>query len=91
MSRREEQLRKMRDQKISERVSNIYLSSITEVLFEAGVKKEDIETLLCNLTEKIENLTKGYIGLDTYIETDEMVLGTIETVEEKVGIKLKGE
>lgn len=63
MSRREEQLRKMRDQKISERVSNIYLSSITEVLFEAGVKKEDIETLLCNLTEKIENLTKGYIGL----------------------------
>ena len=43
MSRREEQLRKMRDQKISERVSNIYLSSITEVLFEAGVKKEDIE------------------------------------------------
>lgn len=68
MSRREEQLRKMRDQKISERVSNIYLSSITEVLFEAGVKKEDIETLLCNLTEKIENLTKGYIGLDTYIE-----------------------
>ena len=91
MSRREEQLRKMRDQKISERVSNIYLSSITEVLFEAGVKKEDIETLLCNLTEKIENLTKGYIGLDTYIETVEMVLGTIETVEEKVGIKLKGE
>ena len=81
MSRREEQLRKMRDQKISERVSNIYLSSITEVLFEAGVKKEDIEALLCNLTEKIENLTKGYIGLDTYIET----------VEEKVGIKLKGE
>ena len=67
MSRREEQLRKLRDQKISERVSNIYLSSITEVLFEAGVKKEDIETLLCNLTEKIENLTKGYIGLDTYI------------------------
>lgn len=61
MSRREEQLRKMRDQKISERVSNIYLSSITEVLFEAGVKKEDIETLLCNLTEIIENLTKGYI------------------------------
>lgn len=53
MSRREEQLRKLRDQKISERVSNIYLSSITEVLFEAGVKKEDIETLLCNLTEKI--------------------------------------
>ena len=62
----------MRDQKISERVSNIYLSSITEVLFEAGVKKEDIETLLCNLTEKIENLTKGYIGLDTYIETVEL-------------------
>lgn len=54
---------------------------VYEVLFEAGVKKEDIETLLCNLTEKIENLTKGYIGLDTYIET----------VEEKVGIKLKGE
>ena len=43
--------------------------------------KEDIETQLCNLTEKIEYLTKGYIGLDTYIET----------VEEKVGIKLKGE
>lgn len=81
MSRREEQLRKLRDQKISERVSNIYLSSLTEVLFEAGVKKEDIDILLCNLTEKVENLTKGYIDLDTYIEV----------VEEKVGIKLKGE
>lgn len=81
MSRREEQLRKLRDQKISERVSNIYLSSLTEVLFEAGVKKEDVDILLCNLTEKVENLTKGYIDLDTYIEV----------VEEKVGIKLKGE
>jgi len=81
VSRREEQLRKLRDQKISERVSNIYLSSLTEVLFEAGVKKEDIDILLCNLTEKVENLTKGYIDLDTYIEV----------VEEKVGIKLKGE
>lgn len=81
MSRREEQLRKMRDQKISERVSTIYLSSLTEVLFEAGVKREDIDILLCNLTEKVENLTKGYVDLDTYVTS----------VEEKVGIKLKGE
>mgnify|MGYP000902947582 CR=1 FL=1 len=88
MSRREEQLRKMRDQKISERVSNIYLSSITEVLFEAGVKKEDIETLLCNLTEKIENLTKGYIGLDTYIETVEEKINSNVKSDEKITVKL---
>ncbi|MDU2156360.1 hypothetical protein [Clostridium sp.] len=78
MSRREEQLRKIRDQKISEKVSKIYLSTITEVLFEAGIKKEDIDYLLSAMTEKVENLTKGYIDLDTYILS----------VEEKTGIQL---
>lgn len=78
MSRREEQLRKKRDQKISENVSKIYLSCITEVLFENGVETEGLEEVLNQLTEKVENLTKGYIDLDTYIIT----------VEERTGIKL---
>ena len=78
MSRREEQLRKERDQKISENVSRISLSCITEVLFENGVDTDTLEEVLNQLTEKVENLTKGYIDLDTYILT----------VEEKTNIKL---
>ena len=50
MSRREEQLRKERDQKISENVSKIYLSCITEVLFENGVETEGLEEVLNQLT-----------------------------------------
>lgn len=78
MSRRDEYLRKMQQQKAVDTVSRIYLSSITEVLFDAGVKKEDIEYLLSEMTEKVENLTKGFIDLDTYILS----------VEEKTGIVL---
>lgn len=78
MSRRDEYLKKLQQQKAVDTVSRIYLSSITEVLFEAGLKKEDTEYLLSEMTEKVENLTKGFIDLDTYILS----------VEEKTGIKL---
>lgn len=78
MSRRDEYLRKQEEQRAVEKVSQIYLASITEVLFDAQMKKEDIEYLLSEITEKIENLGTGYIGLDNYTEY----------VEEKTGIKL---
>lgn len=78
VSRRDEYLKKLQQQKAVDTVSRIYLSSITEVLFEAGLKKEDMEYLLSEMTEKVENLTKGFIDLKTYILS----------VEEKTGIKL---
>lgn len=78
MSRRDEYLRKQQEQQAVEKVSRIYLASITEVLHDAKLKKDDIEYLLSEVTEKIENLSTGYIGLDDYIAY----------VEEKTGIKL---
>ena len=81
MSRREEYLRKQQEQKAVETVSRIYLASITEVLYEAKLKQEDIEYLLSELTAKIENLSCGFIDLDTYILS----------VEEETGIKLNYE
>lgn len=71
MSRRDEYLRKQSEQQTVERVSKIYLSTITEVLYDAQLKKEDIEYLLSEITEKIENLSAGYIGLDDYIKAVE--------------------
>lgn len=78
MSRRDEYLRKQKEQQAVEQVSRIYLSSITEVLYDAQLKKKDIEYLLSQVTEKIENLGTGYIGLDDYTAY----------VEEKTGIIL---
>lgn len=84
MSRREEQLRKLREQKITETVSSIYVSSLVDVLCDivlmddSKLSKDEMEYILGLLTEKVENLTKGYIDLDTYIES----------IEEKSGIKL---
>lgn len=52
---------------------------MTEVLYDAQIKKEDIEYLLSEVTEKIQNLSTGYIGLDDYIMY----------VEDKTGIKLQ--
>lgn len=78
MSRRDEFIRKEREKQITKNVSKIYLSSVTEVLFEAGLKQDDINYILCMLTEKVENLSKGYIDLDSYTLS----------VEEKTGIKL---
>lgn len=84
MSRREEQLRKLREQKITETVSNIYVASLVDVLCDivlmddSKLSKDEMEYILGHLTEKVENLTKGYIDLDTYIES----------IEEKSGIKL---
>ena len=87
MSRREEQLRKIREQKITETVSRIYISSLVDVLCDivlmddAKLSKDEIEYILVLLTEKVENLTKGYIDLETYVDS----------VEEKSGIELNSD
>lgn len=87
MSRREEQLRKMREQKITETVSRIYISSLVDVLCDivlmddTKLSKDEIEYILGLLTEKVENLTKGYIDLETYVDS----------IEEKSGIKLNSD
>lgn len=78
MSRRDEQLRKEREKNLVLKTSQIYCSSIAEVLYEAEIKKEDIDYLMGCLIEKVENLNKGYIDLDTYVTS----------VEEKTGITL---
>lgn len=87
MSRREEQLGEIREQKITETVSRIYISSLVDVLCDivlmddTKLSKEEIEYILGLLTEKVENLTKGYIDLETYIDS----------IEEKSGIKLNSD
>ena len=79
MSRRDVQLQQMREQQLVETTSRIYASTVAEVLFEAGVPKEDIEYALSQVMGKAEDLSKGYIDVDTYVES----------VEEKTGITLK--
>lgn len=79
MSRRDVQLHQMREQQLVETTSRIYASTVAEVLFEAGIPKEDIEYVLSQVVGKAENLSKGYIDVDTYVES----------VEEKTGITLK--
>ena len=79
MSRRDVQLQQMREQRLVETTSKIYASTVAEVLFEAGLPKEDIEYVLSQVTNKAEDLSKGYIDVDTYVES----------VEEKTGITLK--
>ena len=79
MSRRDDYLHKQHEKKISDLISKIYLSTITESLFDAGVQTEDIKYILNCIKEKADNLSKGYIGLDDYIEA----------VEEKTGVPLK--
>ena len=79
MSRRYVQLQQMREQQLVETTSRIYASTVAEVLFEAGVPKEDIEYVLSQVMGKAEDLSKGYIDVDTYLES----------VEEKTGITLK--
>lgn len=79
MSRRDVQLQQMREQQLVETTSRIYASTVAEVLFEAGIPKEDIEYVLSQVMGKAENLSKGYIDVDTYMES----------VEEKTGITLK--
>ena len=78
MSRRDVQLQQMREQQLVE-TTRIYASTVAEVLFEAGVPKEDIEYVLSQVMGKAEDLSKGYIDVDTYVES----------VEEKTGITLK--
>ena len=79
MSRRDVQLQQMREQQLVETTSRIYASTVAEVLFEAGVPKEDIEYVLSQVMGKAEDHSKGYIDVDTYVES----------VEEKTGITLK--
>ena len=79
MSRRDVQLQQMREQRLVETTSRIYASTVAEVLFEAGLPKEDIEYVLSQVMSNAEDLSKGYIDVDTYVES----------VEEKTGITLK--
>ena len=79
MSRRDKQLQEIREQKLVEATSRIYASTLTEVFFESGVAKTDIEYILSQVMEKAINLSKGYIDIDTYVMS----------VEEKTGISLK--
>ena len=69
MSRRDVQLQQMREQQLVETTSRIYASTVAEVLFEAGVPKEDIEYVLSQVMGKAEDLSKGYIDVDTYVES----------------------
>ena len=73
------QLQQMREQRLVETTSKIYASTVAEVLSEAGLPKEDIEYVLSQVMGKAEDLSKGYIDVDTYVES----------VEEKTGITLK--
>ena len=75
MSRRDVQLQQMREQRLVETTSRIYASTVAE----AGLPKEDIEYVLSQVMSKAEDLSKGYIDVDTYVES----------VEEKTGITLK--
>ena len=79
MSRRDVQLQQRREQRLVETTSKMYASTVAEVLFEAGLPKEDIEYVLSQVMNKAEDLSKGYIDVDTYVES----------VEEKTGITLK--
>ena len=79
MSRRDVQLQQMREQRLVETTSRIYASTVAEVFFETGLPKEDIEYVLSQVMSKAEDLSKGYIDVDTYVES----------VEEKTGITLK--
>lgn len=71
MSRRDVQLQQMREQRLIETTSRIYASTVAEVLFEAGLPKEDIEYVLSQVMSKAEDLSKGYIDVDTYVESVE--------------------
>lgn len=81
MSRRDKQLQEIREQRLVETTSRIYASTVAEVLFEAGLPKEDIEYVLSRMMEKAIDLSKGYIDVDTYVIS----------VEEKTGITLRHE
>jgi len=47
--------------------SRIYLSTITEVLYDEQIRQEDIEYLLAEICAKIAELNAGSIDLDTYM------------------------
>lgn len=79
MSRRDKQLQEIREQKLVKATSQIYVSTIVEILYESGLKKEDIEYILSELMKKADELSRGYIDVDTYVMA----------VEEKTGIHLK--
>ena len=79
MSRREEFLRQQREKAITEKVGKIYYSCMIDTLAEIGAKQPAIESFLAIFDKKVVELSKGYIGLDDYIES----------VEEKTGAKVK--
>lgn len=68
MNRREKQLQEIREQKLINFTSRVYIGVLTEVLYDYDIKSDTIKEILEKITEKAEDLSKGYIDLDTYIE-----------------------
>ena len=68
MNRREKQLQEIREQKLINFTSRVYIGALTEVLYDYDLKSDTIKEILEKITEKAEDLSKGYIDLDTYIE-----------------------
>lgn len=81
MSRRDKQLQEIREKKLVKTASKIYLGTITEVLYDQGIQGEQILDILGQITSKAEDLSKGYIDVDTYMEY----------VQEKTGVKITEE
>lgn len=81
MSRRDKQLQEIREKKLVKTTSKIYLGTITEVLYDHGMQAEEIADILEQITEKAEDLSKGYIDVDTYLEH----------VQEKTSVKITEE
>lgn len=81
MSRRDKQLQEIREKKLVKTASKIYLGTITEVLYDQGIQGEQILDILGQITSKAEDLSKGYIDVDTYMEF----------VQEKTGVKITEE
>lgn len=81
MSRRDKQLQDIREKKLVKTTSKIYLGTITEVLYDHGMQAEEIADILEQITGKAEDLSKGYIDVDTYLEH----------VQEKTKVKITEE
>lgn len=81
MSRRDKQLQEIREKNLVKTASKIYLGTMTEVLYDQGIQAEQILDILGQITSKAEDLSKGYIDVDTYMEY----------VHEKTGLKITEE
>ena len=68
MNRREKQLQEIREQKLVETTSKIYAATIVEILYESGLKKEDIVNFGANvnplgLSEQVKKALATHLDL----------------------------